>query len=108
MTAARSGSPEVVERLLAAGADPNASATRGQTALMWAASQQHSDVVGVLLEHGADVHIRSETWSQVMAISPHSAPANQQAVPHGGNTALTFGRPGGRSRLGTDARECGC
>lgn len=25
-----------------------------------------------------------------MAVSPHSNPANQQAVPHGGNTALTF------------------
>ncbi len=90
MTAARTGNPRVVELLLAAGADPNASATRGQTALMWAASQRHSDVVGVLLEYGADVHARSETWSQVMAIPPHSAPANQQDVPHGGNTALTF------------------
>jgi ankyrin repeat protein len=90
MTAARTGNPQVVEQLLASGADPNASATRGQTALMWAASQQHSDVVGVLLEHGADVQARSETWSQVMAISPHSNPANQQDVPHGGNTALTF------------------
>jgi len=90
MTAARTGSPRVVEQLLAAGADPNASATRGQTALMWAASQGHSDVVGVLLEHGADVHARSATWSQVMAVPPHSAPANQQAVPHGANTALTF------------------
>ena len=90
MTASRTGSPQVVERLLAAGADPNAKATRGQTALMWAASQGHSDVVGVLLEYGADVHIRSETWSQIMAIPPHSAPENQQNVPHGGNTALTF------------------
>ena len=90
MTASRTGSPQVVERLLAAGADPNARATRGQTALMWAASQGHSDVVGVLLEYGADVHARSETWSQVMAVPPHSAPANQQNVPHGGNTALTF------------------
>ena len=90
MTAARTGSPQVVEQLLAAGADPNVSATRGQTALMWAASQGHSDVVGVLLEHGADVHARSETWSQVMAVPPHSSPANQQAVPHGANTALTF------------------
>ena len=90
MTAARTGSPRVVEQLLAAGADPNASATRGQTALMWAVSQKHSDVVGVLLEYGADVHARSETWSQVMAVSPHSPPANQQDVPHGGNTALTF------------------
>ncbi len=90
MTAARTGNPQVVERLLASGADPNASATRGQTALMWAAAQRHSDVVGVLLEHGADVNARSETWSQIMAISPHSNPANQQDVPHGGNTALTF------------------
>ena len=90
MTAARTGGPRVVEQLLAAGADPNVSATRGQTALMWAASQGHSDVVGVLLEYGADVHARSESWTQVMAVSPHSAPANQQAIPHGGNTALTF------------------
>ena len=90
MTAARTGNPRVVEQLLAAGADPNASATRGQTALMWAVSQLHSDVVGVLLEYGADVHARSETWSQVMAVPPHSNPANHQDVPHGGNTALTF------------------
>ncbi len=90
MTAARTGSPQVVQRLLAAGADPNVSAVRGQTALMWAASQHHPDVVGVLLEYGADVTARSETWSQVMAISPHSSPDNQQDVFHGGNTALTF------------------
>ena len=90
MTAARAGSPRVVEQLLAAGADPNASATRGQTALMWAVSQRHSDVVGVLLEYEADVNARSETWSQVMAVPPHSNPENQQSVPHGGNTALTF------------------
>ena len=90
MTAARTGNPRVVEQLLAAGADPNVRATRGQTALMWAASQRHSDVVGVLLEYGADIHARSEIWSQVMAVPPHSAPANQQNVPHGGNTALTF------------------
>ena len=90
MTAARTGSPRVVEQLLAAGADPNTSATRGQTALMWAASQRHSEVVGVLLEHGADVHARSEAWSQIMAVPPHSSPANQQDVPHGDNTALTF------------------
>ena len=88
MTAARTGNPQVVDQLLAAGADPNVSATRGQTALMWAASQGHSDVVGVLLEHGADIHARSETWSQVMAVPPHTA--NQQDVPHGGNTALIF------------------
>jgi len=90
MTAARSGNPQVVQRLLAAGADPNVGGVRGQTALMWAAGQQHSDVIGVLLEYGADIHARSDTWTQVMAVPPHANPANRQAVPHGGNTALTF------------------
>ena len=90
MTAARTGSAKVVELLLTAGADPDATGTRGQTALMWAAAQHHSAVVSVLLGHGADVHVRSETWSQVMAIPPHSNPANQQNVPHGNNTALLF------------------
>jgi ankyrin repeat protein len=90
MTAARTGNPEVLELLLAAGADPNVRATRGQTALMWAASQRHPEAVRVLLRHGADVSARSDTWSQVMAVPPHADPANQQDVPHGGNTALLF------------------
>jgi ankyrin repeat protein len=90
MTAARTGNAKVVELLLMAGADPNATGARGQTALMWASAQHHSAAVSVLLEHGADVHARSETWSQVMAIPPHSDPANQQNVPHGNNTALMF------------------
>lgn len=90
MTAARTGSPEVLELLLAAGADPNARGPRDQTALMWAASQGHPDAVRVLLEHGADVHARSASWSQVMAVPPHSDPANQQSIPHGGYTPLLF------------------
>lgn len=90
MAAARTGDAEVLELLLAAGGDPDATATRGQTALMWAVGQQHAGAVTVLLEHGADVQARSDTWSQVMAVPPHSNPANQQEVLHGGNTALLF------------------
>jgi ankyrin repeat protein len=90
MTAARTGSPEVLELLLSAGGDPNARGSRGQTALMWAASQGHDEAVGVLLRHGADVGARSDTWSQVMAVPPHSDPANQQSVPHGADTPLLF------------------
>ena len=90
MTAARTGSPKVVRMLIDAGADPNATGARGQTALMWAAAQKHPDTVRLLVERGADVHARSESWSQLMAIPPHSEPANQQMVPHGANTALLF------------------
>ena len=90
MTAARTGNPDVVRMLLDAGADPNATGARGQTALMWAAAQKHSDTVRLLVERGADIDARSESWSQLMAIPPHSEPANQQMVPHGANTALLF------------------
>jgi ankyrin repeat protein len=90
MTAARTGNADALESILAAGGDPNARASRGQTALMWAAAQRHPEAVRVLLAHGADPLARSETWSQVMAIPPHADPANQQVVPHGGDTPLMF------------------
>ena len=60
----RSGNPDIVEQLLAKGANVNARAARGQTALMWAVAQKHPDVVKVLLAHGADVHARSETGAR--------------------------------------------
>ena len=90
MVASRAGNPDVVEQLLAKGANVNARAARGQTALMWAVAQKHPDVVKVLLAHGADVHARSETWSQMMAVSPHGVPDYNRQIPHGGDTALMF------------------
>ena len=76
--------------LLAYGADAAARGPRGQTALMWAVGQHHADVVEVLLAHGADVHARSDVWSQMMAVPPHGQPEYNADVPHGGNTALMF------------------
>jgi ankyrin repeat protein len=90
MAAARSGNADVAEQLLSRGANPNAHAARGQTALMWAVAQRHPDVVKVLLSHGADVHARSETWSQMMAVSPHGHAGYNREIPFGGNTALMF------------------
>ena len=90
MVAARSGNPDVVEQLLAKGADVNARAARGQTALMWAVAQKHANVVKVLLAHGADIHARSEVWSQMMAVPPHGVPEYNREIPHGGDTALMF------------------
>ena len=90
MVAARSGYPDIVEQLLAKGADPNAHGARGQTALMWAVAQKHPEVVKVLLAHGADIKARSDVWSDVMAVPPHSILDYNRAIPHGGETALMF------------------
>lgn len=59
MTAARAGSEEVVEALIANGADVNhREGLSGQTALMWAAAEGHAPVVRALLEAGADLEAR--------------------------------------------------
>jgi ankyrin repeat protein len=57
---------------------------------MWAVAQKHSDVVKVLLAHGADFQIRSDTWSEVMAVPPHGYLGYNRAIPHGNDTALMF------------------
>ena len=90
MVAARAGSAEVVRQLAAAGADLDRQGSRGQTALMWAAAQRHPEVVEALLEAGADLNVRSDVWTQVMAVPPHSRPEYNREIPHGGNTALLF------------------
>jgi ankyrin repeat protein len=55
MTCARTGQVSAVKALLASGAVVDAKETeRGQTALIWAASEGHAEVVQVLLEKGAD------------------------------------------------------
>jgi len=57
---------------------------------MWAAAQRHPDVVEALLAAGADPSVRSDVWTQVMAVPPHSKPEYNREIPHGGNTALLF------------------
>ena len=62
MTAARTGTADVVRMLLDRGADVNAQETQqGQTAMMWAAAEGHTEVVRVLIERGTDVRARSKT-----------------------------------------------
>jgi ankyrin repeat protein len=61
LTAARTGSLEAVEAIVAAGADVDATeALRGQTALMWAAVENHNDIARYLLTRGAAVDARSK------------------------------------------------
>jgi uncharacterized protein len=90
MVAARSGYAAVVSQLIVKGASLDARGARGQTALMWAVAQKHPDVVKVLLEHHADFRLRSDVWTEVMAIPPHGYLPYNKAIPHGGDTALMF------------------
>jgi uncharacterized protein len=90
MVAARSGKAEAAQLLVAKGANPNLHGSRGQTALMWAASQKHPEVTKILLAHKADVHLKSDVWSQVMAVPPHGNLELNKSIPHGGDTALMF------------------
>ena len=62
MTCSRGGVVGAVNPLLARGADLNATeASHGQTALMWAAWEGHTQVVRALIEHGAEGHARTTT-----------------------------------------------
>jgi uncharacterized protein len=66
--AAVNGSAPLLERLVAAGADPNAPLTRsGDTALMIASRTGKVDAVRVLLDRGAKVNAQ-ETWGGTTAL----------------------------------------
>src|SRR4029453_19455025 len=75
------GNAVIIERLLKAGADANAVATEGETALMTAARTGNVDAVKVLLAHGADVNAK-ENWHGETALmwavsEKHAAVARQ-------------------------------
>ena len=56
-SAACTGLTAAVEALLRRGADPNATTSRGQTALMGAAAKGHAKIVAALLRGGAAVDV---------------------------------------------------
>jgi ankyrin repeat protein len=97
MEAARSGSALAVRALLNRGANVNAKERdRDQTALMWAVSRRHPEVVQVLLDHHADVHARTRTWpSRVMLDqgprrTVKRSVEDARQIDSGGRTALLF------------------
>jgi ankyrin repeat protein len=88
MTAARTGNVEAARVLLAHGASVDARESwRGQTALMWAAAQNHPAMVLELLSHGADVNGRSavQNWERQNTLEPR-----EKWLPPGGLTPLLF------------------
>ena len=91
MRAARSGDLASVKLLMSGGAEVNvAEHERGQTALMWASSQQHADVVEYLLNNGADLNARTKVWSQLENTAGNTNPIGNFKMAHGGTTALLF------------------
>jgi ankyrin repeat protein len=57
MTAARTGNPDALKALIAHGANVNAKeGWQGETALMWAAAENHGEAVKVLAAAGADLN----------------------------------------------------
>ena len=102
MAAARSGNAAVVRALLNRGADNNAKETgRGQTALMWAVSRHHTDIVKLLLERYSDVHARTQVRPLTVMLdqgpqrSVKTAMQDAKQIEAGGDTALLFAAQGG-------------
>jgi len=90
LTAARTGDLKTVETLLKRGAQVN---TReqwfGETALMWAASENHADVVKALAAAGGEVNARSTVLDTPVLEFPRSGGPNSP-FPRGGWTPLMF------------------
>ncbi|GIT67514.1 MAG: hypothetical protein Ct9H300mP25_09860 [Acidobacteriota bacterium] len=75
-SAARSGDHASVKLLIEHGADVNrAEFERGQTALMWAAAQQHADVVQLLVSNNADLEARTKVWHQLENTAGNTNPS---------------------------------
>jgi len=97
MEAARSGNVATVRALLARGADVNAMESgRDQTALMWAVSRKHAEVVAVLLEHKADVRLRTRVRPLTVMLDQgprrtvKTAKQDARSIDAGGSSALLF------------------
>ena len=69
IAAAEQGDLEMVQSLLAQGADVRASNTRGVTPLIAAAYQNHVDIAQVLINAGADVNVQDNTQQSAYLIS---------------------------------------
>jgi uncharacterized protein len=88
MAVARTGNLDTARLLLDKGANVNASESwGGQTALMWAASQQQPAMVSLLIEQGADVNARGKNhdWPRWITSEPRVKPLDQ-----GGFTPLLY------------------
>jgi ankyrin repeat protein len=90
MLASRTGRVAAADLLLARGANPNArEAWQGETALMWAAAENHPEVVHRLARSAADLNARSIV-PEFPKVKVDAATMVTTALPRGGLTALMF------------------
>jgi ankyrin repeat protein len=87
LLAAVNGNAAMIEKLIKAGADPNAALTKfGDTALMMTAKTGKADAVKVLLDHNAQVNAK-ETWGDttalMWAVSEHHPAVVKMLIDHG-------------------------
>ena len=81
MTASRTGRVEAVRMLLVNGAKIDAKEEwRGQTALMWAAAENHGGVVKTLVEAGADVSTRTSSGFDALLFAVRAGSAEAVAA----------------------------
>jgi ankyrin repeat protein len=95
MIAVRAGAVDVVDALLARGADVNAKEpSHQQTALMWAVSRGHDRIVSRLLAAGADVNARSRVRRRTVQLNTRYGDQNTvrgvTEIDLGGFTPLLF------------------
>lgn len=89
MSASRTGSVTGVKALLASHANVNATDRyRGETALMWAVSENHAEIAKLLAAAGADVNARSTLFD--FNFRKVAAGGTQAVYSRGGLTALLF------------------
>jgi ankyrin repeat protein len=91
MTAARAGDPGVLKLLLDAGAEVNAAeSVAGETALIWAALENHADAVTLLVRRGANVNGRSKENAYTRLRFGDGIVARPTVLPRGHWTPLMY------------------
>jgi ankyrin repeat protein len=94
MTCTHTGDAASVNALLSHGANVNEQESgHHQSALMWAAAQGHSEVVGILLKAGADFQARSLSYVQTVVGEETQRAGREELnydVIRGGSTPLLF------------------
>jgi ankyrin repeat protein len=91
MIAARSGNPGAMSVLLARHVDVNAhEQVLGETALIWAASENHAEAITLLAKNGADLNARSNTLTFPLAKFGDGKSARFTVLPRGGWTPLMY------------------